>query len=126
MEGRIVAVHVLVETLHDVRKRLDVGDVGLLPEPFGERIDRAQIFGIGNAAFASQRPANIPAGPGSSGSGRRKSESRRNSYRSSKYWVRLSLNSMRGTPVASTTTAAATDQSRTVRRATTKSAKRSK
>ena len=49
---RIVAVHVLVETLHDVRKRLDVGDVGLLPEPFGERIDRAQIFGIGNTAFA--------------------------------------------------------------------------
>ena len=51
MEDRIVAVHVFVETLHDVWKSLDVSYLGLLPEPSGERIDGAQILGIGNAAF---------------------------------------------------------------------------
>ena len=46
------AVHVLVQTLHDVRKRLDVGDFGLPSVPFGEGIDRAQIMGVGDTAFA--------------------------------------------------------------------------
>ena len=32
-------MHVFVETFHDVREGLDVGDFGLPPEPFGKGID---------------------------------------------------------------------------------------
>ena len=51
-EGRIVAVHVPVEAPHDVRKRLDVSHLGLLAIPLGKGVDRAQVVGIGDAAFA--------------------------------------------------------------------------
>ena len=54
MECGIIAVQVPVEALYDVRERLDMRDLGLRPEPLGERIDRAQIVRIGNAAFASR------------------------------------------------------------------------
>ena len=52
IEGWIVAVHVFVETFHNIRKRLDMGHFGLLPVPFGESIGLAQIIGIGDATFA--------------------------------------------------------------------------
>ena len=54
VEGRVVAVHVLVEALHDVRECLDMNDFGLSPVPFSEGIDRAQVVGIGDAAFATR------------------------------------------------------------------------
>ena len=37
MEGRVVAVHVLVQALHDVRKCLDMTDFGLPPVPSRHR-----------------------------------------------------------------------------------------
>ena len=54
MEGRVVAVHVLVQALHDVRKCLDMTDFGLFPVPFGEGIDRAKVVGIGDATIATR------------------------------------------------------------------------
>lgn len=52
VERGIVPVHVPVQALHDVRERLDVVHFGLVAEPFGERIDRVQIFRIRDAALA--------------------------------------------------------------------------
>ena len=52
VEGRIVAVHVLVQALHDVREGPHVAHLGLLPVPFCEGVDFFQVCGVGDAAFA--------------------------------------------------------------------------
>ena len=54
MEVRIVAVHVSVQALHDVGKGLNVRHLGLFPEPRGERLDLAEIGGIGDLTLSSR------------------------------------------------------------------------
>ena len=45
---------VLVQALHDLGKRLNMRHFGLAPIPLRERLDLAQVGGIGDTAFAAR------------------------------------------------------------------------
>ena len=54
-EGRIVAVHVPVQPLHDVAERVDMSDIGLGAEKLGEGLELSEERGLADPADIAGR-----------------------------------------------------------------------